>query len=59
MEGHYARLLESLVTRKLSRGVWRGAIGKVSQDNSLVAYPTSSPVLRGGSGGNVALLADS
>ena len=44
----YARLLESLVTRKLSSGVRRGAIGKVPQGNSLVAYPTSRPVRRWG-----------
>ena len=43
----FARLLESLVRRKLSSGVRRGAIGKVPQGNSLVAYPTSSTVLRG------------
>ena len=44
------QLLESLVTQKWSRGVRRGANGKVSFDNSLVAYPTLRTVLRAAEG---------
>ena len=46
--------LESLVTRKLSSGARRGAIGKVPKGNSLVAYPTARTVLREERGGNAA-----
>ena len=52
------QLLESLVTQKWSRGVRRGAIGKVSQDNSLVAYPTACTVPWRVSRGNTACLFD-
>ncbi len=55
------RSLESHVTRKRSRVVRREAVGKVPMHvgNSLASYPTARPVLRGGSGGNVASLPDS
>jgi hypothetical protein len=41
------RSLASLVSSKDSCGVLRGVVGKVPSGNSLAAYPTARPVLRG------------
>ena len=44
--------LESRMRSKDSCPVWGGAVGKVPQGNSLAAYSTSCPVLRGLVSGN-------
>jgi len=52
------RSLTSLIAGKpreierLTRGLEGGDWKSICKDNSLVAYPTARPVLRGGSGGN-------
>ena len=52
------RPLESCLTWKGSRAVRRGAVGKVPQGNSLAAYSTARPVLRGGGDGDLTSLPD-
>jgi hypothetical protein len=48
---------ESGLRSKDSRAVRRGAVGKVPyMGNSLAAYPTARPVLRGGGGSDAASL---
>jgi hypothetical protein len=50
------RSLASLVRSKDSCGVLRGVVGKVPSGNSLAAYPTAPPVLRGGGGSDTTSL---